>query len=164
MANITQDLVRELFNYQDGFLYWKTKPSKFSNVKLDKPSGSLNSNGYLQTAVYRKIYKTHRLIYLYHHGHLPALIDHINGNKTDNRIENLREATKSQNAINSKKRTTNSSGCRHVNWNKHNKLWYVSLMVDGKVMRFGSYVDFELAALVAQEARDKYHKEFARHE
>jgi len=65
------------------------------------------------------------LIFLYHHGYLPKFVDHIDGNKKNNRIENLREATKSQNAMNQKVSTRNTSGIKGVMWHKRDKKWFV---------------------------------------
>ncbi len=96
-----------------------------------------------------------------HYGYLPNYIDHINNISTDNRIENLREANKSENNYNSKLRITNVSGAKNVCWNKKQKKWIVSLGVNNQIKYFGSFNDFELADLVAIEARSKYHKQFA---
>jgi hypothetical protein len=96
-----------------------------------------------------------------HHGYLPYHVDHINGIKNDNRIENLRPASKAENSYNSKLKKNNTSGIKSVRWNKINKVWMVTLGVNGKAKYFGSFKDIELAELVAIEARNKYHGQFA---
>jgi hypothetical protein len=157
---ITQELVRELFDYCDGVLYWKTSRGK---SKAGKVAGKINSKGYHAVGVNKKLYLAHRLIYLYHHGILPKYIDHVDGNKLNNTIENLRECTLAQNSANSKAQKNNTSGAKGVFWIKRIKSWQVSLSVNGKRKHIGNFKDFELAELVAIEAREKYHKDFARH-
>jgi hypothetical protein len=97
------------------------------------------------------------------YGYLPKYIDHIDGNPSNNKIENLREVTNSQNCKNSKISITNKSGVKNVHWNKENKKWRVQLTINGKTKCFGSYDNLDTAELVAQEARNKYHGEYARH-
>ncbi len=156
---ITKQLCDSLFAYKNGVLYWKTKLSK--KIKIGNAVGSLGKDGYLSTTINYKRYFNHRIVFLMHYGYLPNYIDHINNISTDNRIENLREANKSENNYNSKLRITNVSGAKNVCWNKKQKKWIVSLGVNNQIKYFGSFNDFELADLVAIEARSKYHKQFA---
>lgn len=164
---ITQEQVNFLFEYKDGVLLNKnrTKDSIGRDIsKLNgKIAGSLDSSGYLQTKINKKLYLNHRIIFLMFHGYLPELLDHINGDKTDNRIENLRAATTCQNQHNKKARKHTSSGCKNVCWHKASKKWNVYLDVNKERKFLGSYKDLELADLVAQEARSKFHKEYANH-
>jgi len=157
---ITQELVRSIFDYVDGVLYWKVKKS--NATKIGQAAGSLDKKtGYYRIHVNSKMQKTHRLIFLYHHGYLPDYVDHIDNNKTNNRIENLREATKSQNCMNQKISTRNTTGIKGVMWHKRDKKWFVQLRVNSKCHSFGYYDDKELAELVAIEATNKLHKEFS---
>jgi hypothetical protein len=91
------------------------------------------------------------------------MVDHINGIQTDNRIENLRPATYLENNRNARIRKDNSSGCKNVSWRSDRKKWSVAIKINGKRKNLGCFVDLELADLVAHEARDLYHKDFARH-
>ena len=77
------------------------------------------------------------------HGELPEFIDHIDGNSLNNRIENLREATNSQNCMNGKLRKTNKSGHKNVYWHKSAKKWSVEIKVFGKKKYFGLFDDLE---------------------
>ena len=104
----------------------------------------------------------HRLVYLWHFGYVPKEIDHINGDKRDNRIENLREANRSQNMRNVKLKRNNTSGAKGVCWSKEKNKWVVRVSVNKKTIHCGYYEDFELAALVSAEAIDKYHGYFKR--
>jgi hypothetical protein len=156
---ITQEFLKTHFDYKDGYLYWKN--NRKSNKVKDKKAGCLNINGYYNLTINYKSYKMHRLIFMWHFGFLPNEIDHIDGNPLNNQIENLRAASRSQNQQNKKIQKNNTSGFKGVY--KHKDKWRVRLMINKKSKSFGLYDDIELAQLVAIEARNKYHGEFARH-
>jgi len=158
---IDQKLVNELFNYNDGRLYWR---ANIGGKKLaGKQAGSVMADGYYRVGINRKAYKLHRIIYLWHYGDLPPEIDHIDGNRANNRIENLRPADTHVNKYNAGKRVNNTSGCKNVSWDKNNRKWVVRFRINGEKHYFGSFTDLDLADLVAVEARNKYHKAFANH-
>jgi hypothetical protein len=159
--SITQELVNELFEYKDGQLFWKKTTSKRSIA--GNLAGYLTKRGYWRVSINYKHYYTHRIVFLMFHGHLPKLLDHIDGNPLNNKIENLRAATSAENVRNSKLRNTNKSGIKGVCWDKQHKKWSVTIMVSGKNYRIGRFKDLELAQLAIEEARNKYHKEFANH-
>jgi hypothetical protein len=157
---LTQKEAQECFDYKDGILYWKFRAA--NRIKVGSPAGSIDpSTGYHKTYVYGKFYKTHRVIFLYHHGYLPEFVDHIDGDKINNKIDNLRPTTKSQNAMNQKVRADNKSGTKGVRWHKRDKKWLVQLTVNSKTHSFGYFEEKELAELVAIEATNKLHKEFS---
>jgi hypothetical protein len=156
---ITQDYVKQLFEYRDGVLYWKVT---FSGVRQGKKAGTLNNKYYL-VQINKKTYRKHRIIFLMHYGFFPDQVDHIDGNTLNNCIENLRAATTFGNNQNRKKSSNNTSGHKGVVWHKGKKKWQVQISVNNKYKCFGSFEDLELADLVAQEARDKYHGAFANH-
>jgi hypothetical protein len=153
---LSQDYLNYLFDYKDGQLYWKNH--KY-NAYIGKKAGTLNQKGYWQIKFGKKIHKAHRLIFMMHYGYLPKIIDHIDCNPLNNCIKNLREATKRQNLYNRLANKTSKSGIKNVSWCKKDKRWIVQ--VNKKYI--GQYKNLELAELVAQEARDKYHGEYARH-
>lgn len=161
MADIDSTLLNQYFTYKNGELYNK-KPRQ--RVTVGQKLGYVNnSDGYIKLGFKGKYYLAHRLVFMMHHGYMPNHIDHIDNNPANNRIENLREVTNTQNCQNSKKRTTNTSGYKNVNWRKDRSKWRVDIRINGKNVYFGSYDDLELADFVAQEARDKYFGKFARH-
>jgi len=158
---VTQERLKELFDYQDGNLVWKVARGRLA--KVGQVAGCFEEKlGYIRIRISGKSYLLHRVIFMYHNGFVSDVIDHINGNTLDNRIENLRVATKQQNCLNRKTNRNNSSGCKNVSWHKRKQIWCVSISVNGKKKSFGGYDDLELADLVAQEVRDKYYKEFSR--
>jgi hypothetical protein len=156
---ITQSNLKELVDYVDGKLIAKT------NSKCRKAGDALSSltdKGYLRSSVGGKSYRVHRLVFLYHHGYMPTQVDHIDGNRMNNRIENLREATSSQN--NQNRKATSSSGLKGVVWHKQSKKWVASICVNRKSVHLGSFISIEEAALVANKARQLAHGEFYRGE
>ena len=157
---ITQQRALDLFDYQDGQLYWRVKKSY--RVEIGKEAGCKNSHGYCVVRVDGVLYGVHRIVFLMHHGYLPDTIDHIDGNPQNNNIENLRQATNVENCYNRGKQSNNKSGCKNVHWKAKIKHWSVEIQVNKVKHYLGIYKDLELAALVASEARDLYHGKFAR--
>ena len=145
------------FDYKDGELYWK---SARKGIKAGDKAGYIN-NGYVQVKFNRKDYRAHRLIFLMHHGYLPQYIDHIDTDRSNNSIENLRAATKAQNGHNFGVSAHNKSGHRNVHWSNKDNRWRVHLRCNGKRISCGSFVELEDAVEAAKEARQKYHGEFA---
>lgn len=158
---LTKERAHELLSYCDGALYWKSTRS--SSAKSGNKAGIIGSTGYLQTKIDGKRCMVHRVIFLMFHGFTPEFVDHIDNNKLNNRIENLRAASKAQNGHNVGIRSTNTSGAKGVYWKKQDKKWCVRVRFDGKRKFLGLYDDLELAELVAIEARNKYHGEYANH-
>ena len=91
-------------------------------------------------------------------------IDHIDGNKSNNKIENLRAVKRSQNQWNAKIRKDSTSGVKGVLWHKRDCKWAASIRFHNKSKSLGCYDDLELAELVVQEARILYHGEYARNQ
>ena len=153
---LTQELVRSIFDYEDGNLIRK----KGRDIDLGL-AGTLTPKGYVKAKIGKKSYPIHRLVFLLHHGYLPDVIDHIDGNRANNKIENLRSATKAENSANQKIRTTNTSGMKGVSWHSANKKWKVAICKNYVPIYLGTYEDYELACLVAMEATDLYHGKFS---
>jgi hypothetical protein len=153
-------LAQELFEYIEGSLYWK---SNYRKSRIGKKAGVPHSKGYVQVGYKSNIYMEHRLIFLLHYGYTPKFIDHINNNKSDNKICNLREANLSQNGHNMKTPKRNTSGIKGVTWRDSCKNWRVQISINGKNTFIGSYKDIQLAKTAIEQARIKYHGEFANH-
>jgi hypothetical protein len=137
---ITRERLKELFDYdQEGFLIRKITVNHKSKAG-DKVS-YLHNTGYVRVTVDQQQIYVHRAIWLWHTGVLPDDdIDHINGCRTDNRIENLRLATRSQNNQNrTKAGTNNKSGFLGVSWNNRDKKWFSRIRIDYKTINCGSF-------------------------
>lgn len=140
----------DIFEYRDGDLYWK--PTK---------AGTMDGNGYIQTGIKRKYYKNHRIIYMMHHGFVPEILDHIDGNRTNNRIENLRPASVSENQYNRKMNRKTMSKIKGVTWRSDTKKWRAKITVDKQEITIGNYMTLEDAEAAITQARQRLHKEFA---
>ena len=149
-----------LFDYQDGKLYWRVKPSR--GVYAGDEVGYIHPAGHRRFMYKRKAYSVHRIIWLMHYGNIPIEIDHKDTNKLNNKIENLRAANK-KNQQNVGFRKDNTSKAKNVYWHKPTMRWSVIVTANKQRHNIGYFNDFELADLVATEARNKYHKEFANH-
>lgn len=157
---MTQELLKSILNYDKhtGIFTWKIQSN--ANNKIGDIAGTKKKTGYMSITYKGKLYAAHRLAFLYEHGYLPKMIDHINRNKVDNRIENLREATHSQNQYNSKKGMGKSKE-RNVYWRKYKKKWAVIFHFNNKPKQFGSFDTIEEASKLANELRLKFHGNFA---
>lgn len=125
--------LRKHFQYlPDGTLLRIKKEHKFGRVG-NVIGGSVTDTGYVKIVLKGKNIKMHRLIFSLVHGYLPEEVDHRNRNRSDNRIHNLRAATKSLNMHNSKKRKENTSGVIGVGFNKALGYWTSRIRIDGKL-------------------------------
>jgi len=157
---LTQEYVKELFNYQDGDLYWKVKPSK--NKKTGMKAGSIHKNGYCAIQVKGQYNYAHRFIFLMFYGYMPKIIDHIDGNPKNNRIENLREATQGQNLCNKSIQSNNKSGYKGICWSEKRKEWTATCQLNGKTIR--KYCkNLDEAIKVMRKLREELHGQFAHH-
>lgn len=144
---MTQNKIKELFEYRDGKLYWVV--SLYRQPCIGKIAGTKNGNGYMQVRVNGKIVLQHRVIFLYHHGYLPKFIDHIDHDRTNNRIENLRPATPRENQSNRRVGKNNTSGFTGVSWDRINKKFEATSRLNGKKINLGRYA-------TAKEASEVY--------
>ena len=158
-SNLTQADLLEMFEYRDGNLVWK----KHRTRKLvGKNVGYVQTNGYTRINLKSGIYYLHRLIFLYHFGRWPTnQIDHIDGNPKNNCIENLREATNSQNNHNKAKPTNNTSGYKGVSYCKAAKKWETYITIDRKRKYLGLFECPKEAAKHVSQQRSNHLVEFA---
>ena len=160
---ITYEFVREMFDYDaEGFLVWT---ASHNNQFAGRRAGGIDEGrgGYWYIQFARKNFmkkvRAHRLIFLWHHGHMPATVDHINRNKTDNRIENLRAATHQQQAAN--RTSVAKSGYKGVYWYNPTKRWLASITVQGEAKHLGYYTTPEEAHAAYTKAAKEFFGEFA---
>lgn len=168
--------VRDLLDYDPdtGIFTWKNRPrhlfqdqrswatwnSRFSG----KRAGSRTLNGYWFIAIHSRFHFSHRLAWAHVHEAWPReQIDHINGNREDNRIANLREATAAENQQNICLQKNSSSGIKGVNYDKRRGKWIVWIGVNKKSMYCGGYESKEEAAEVARKVREQVHGAFTNH-
>ena len=153
-----QKKLQELFDYRDGELYWKERINV--SIDLSKPAGDIDTKGYRRIQIEGKRYRAHRLIWKYHYGKDPKeFIDHIDGNKTNNNMENLREATNQQNGFNRGPQKNNKLGIKGVR--KQRNKYRATIIINGENKHLGLFFTIEEARLVREEAENKLFKEFS---
>jgi hypothetical protein len=147
----------KFFEYKEGKLFWKIAKRK---IKIGQEITSTNSSGYLKVCLEGKYFLVHRVIYEMFNGLIPSnlQIDHIDGNRKNNNISNLRLATIKENSYNREKQSNNTSGFKGVNWSKYHFKWRVRI---GK-KHLGYFNDLEEAYLVYQKEAKQQHNEFYR--
>lgn len=154
---LTAERVRELLNYSHdtGAITWRVdKGPKRAGCE----AGFINGPGYLLIRIGGNLCLGHRIAWLHVHGDWPdGDLDHINQIKTDNRIANLRVATRSQNEQNKSLRADNTSGYRGVCWSKKECRWKARIQLDGKRQSLGLFDTPEAAYAVYLEAAAKLH-------
>jgi hypothetical protein len=156
---LSKEYLNSLFYYKDGDLYWKMTKGR---ILKDTVAGT-KSHHYHQICIDYKIYRTHRLVWIFHNGNTDQIIDHINNNSYDNRIENLRVCTLSQNVHNSKRFKNNTSGVKGVGWCIQKNKWRARLILDKKEIHVGFFDNLEDAKNKITEQRKLLHKEFYNH-
>ena len=134
-------------------------------ARANKIAGSIYSTGYRRIRIRGTRYRAHRLTWLWHHGSWPdGPLDHINGDRLDNRIENLRVVTTQENQKNRKVPCNNSSGVVGVCFHKQHQKWAAQIWIDGKPKHIGHFEDFNeaVAARKAAEIDNNYHENHGR--
>lgn len=145
-----QKTIKELFYYKNGELYWKIN---------NKIAGYISNNDRRIIMIKYKNYVSHRLIWVYFNGDIPAgmQIDHLDHNKKNNRIENLRLVSFCENCKNLPLRKDNKSGCVGVKWEKrYKKRWVAEITVNKKNIYLGSFINKQDAINARKAAEIKY--------
>lgn len=141
--NFTADDLRKLLDY-DPHTGVITRKTRWGSKGPGSVPGGISPQGYRQIGVYGRTYPAHRLAWLLTYGVWPADdIDHINRNRDDNRITNLRLATRSENLHNTGAQPNNTSGHKGVNWHKRACKWEARICVHRKQKHLGFYANIE---------------------
>ena len=123
----------------------------------------MNAGGYREIMIDGLRYPASHLAYVVTTGRWPRhLVDHINGDRADNRFANLREATLAENARNSAKPANNTSGLKGVTWKRRNQRWCAQVSVDNRKIHLGLFDTPEAAYAAYVAAANQHHGEFAR--
>lgn len=147
--SLTTDMLHELFYYEEGKLFWKVDRKR---VKAGDEAGRVDHKGYKQVMINYKNYQAHRLIYILVHGHIPhkLRVDHIDGDPSNNNIENLRAVTDGENQHNQRK-------ARGYSFCKRKNKYHAQIKVAGKTINIGYFDTEEEAREAYLEAKKKYH-------
>jgi HNH endonuclease/AP2 domain len=155
-TDLTADIIREAFTYNpDTGEFRRKQQRQRSRIRPAKKYRIIRFRGIL--------YKEHRLIWLHHYGQWPdKIIDHINGDKDDHRIANLRQATQSSNTMNARRRADNTTGYKGVYFKKKTGRWGASICKNGKLHYLGYFDSPEAAYAVYCKEAERLFGEYAR--
>lgn len=163
---ITQEEMKSILDYnkKTGIFTWKEKEVNYpwqaswnSRHANKEAFSSIDEKGYKCGSINGKMVKAHRVAWFYVFGTWPdGEVDHINGIKTDNRIDNLRDVSNIDNSRNCKRSSRNKSGVTGVRWLKNRNRWIASIRVNRRLIHIGSYVNFQDAVKARKLADIKY--------
>lgn len=156
-----QDTLNQLFEYRDGMIFWRKRPA--FNIPAGSRAGSFSNDGYRKLKINNIGYVEHRIIWIMFNGEMPEgyQIDHKDCNPSNNKIENLRLATQTQNRYNQARYKKNKSGYKGVGWHKAHGVWRARMGINKKVIHLGSFKTPELAHQAYKDAAIKIQGEFA---
>jgi hypothetical protein len=157
MKKIDIDLVRSLLDYDPltGIFRWKSRRNW--SAPAGSVAGSRDTHGYTHICINRQLFLAHRLAWAVSHGEQPgAEIDHINGDRSDNRIANLRCVSGVDNQRNRKLMSTNTSGYCGVYWDKNCQKWSAKIRIFGKLHNIGHFSSIEDAIAARKEAEIRF--------
>lgn len=158
--DLTLERLRQLLLYipETGKFIWLTSGK---GKQAFAKAGRIN-NGYRSIKIDQTVYYAHRLAWLWTHGEWPTgYLDHINLDRSDNRICNLRLATHSQNSFNRKLLSNNKSGFQGVCWIKSAKRWRASIRTNGRRINLGQFRTLEEASAAYRDAAETHFGDFA---
>ena len=132
-----------LFKYENGDLYWISSPNSY--VPAGSRAGTLRKDGYIGIFINGTYYFAHRVIWVMHNGEIPnvLVIDHIDGDRSNNKLENLRVCTFQENHFNRGKQSNNKSGFKGVSWHKQKQKWVAQIKIEGKNKFLGFFINPE---------------------
>lgn len=162
MSALTQERLKQLLIYNPETGEFRNRIMRAPNAARDSVAGGIRIGGYERISIWGRRYYSHRLAWLYVYGQWPVgEIDHINGIRNDNRICNLRVASRAQNLQNQKIRDVNKSGYKGVSWSKARKRWVAAIQVNRRKITLGRFRCIEEARLAYEAAAREHFGEFA---
>lgn len=150
-----EELEKKLdYNPETGSFTWK---GNMKGTKSFSPAGSINDQGYLCIRFNYKIYRAQRLAWILSYGKEPdGVIDHIDGNRLNNKLSNLRDIPKKENQKNLGKNCKSKSGITGVMWHKAGCKWHAQITVNKKAIHLGYFDNIEDAIKARKDANELY--------
>ena len=159
---IPEDIGEHLKLMPDGSIIRTTNPVRGNRTKGKRIDNLNIQSGYMQLRLGDRMYRAHRVVWFLHYGEQPPeYIDHINGDRTDNRPENLRKACHSTNMANAKRRSSNTSGVKGVQ--RSGNKWIGSVGFKGERHYVGPFTDIAEAEIAVRQLREQLHGDFTNH-
>ena len=158
-VDLAADYVRSILGYNPdtGVIAWKV--AKANNIRVGDVAGNTNNTGYMQVCIDGRRYCTHRIAWLIYYGRWPRdQLDHINGVTTDNRIVNLREASRAENMQNKASASGSTSRFVGVHWDARSGMWRAQIMIGGKKKHIGRFQKEAEAASAYAAVKAATHK------
>lgn len=147
-----------------GVLSWNAGLKYAQQRAAGKAAGTMSKGGYLRTSIERRMYANNRIAWKMHHGVDPSgVVDHENGNKLDNRIENLRDTSQGKNTWNQTIRSDNTTGFKGVVFSKRGGFYHYNLRVNGVRLTRVPFETPEACNDAVMKLREELHGEFANH-
>lgn len=161
------EYVRSVLSYcaETGILTWlpRSNDRRWTGRYAGKIAGMIGKGGYVKVKLRKRRYLGHHLAWLIETGTWPRPeIDHKNGICSDNRLSNIRLATRSQNVANRGKFGVTSSSLKGVSWHKATGKWQAQIVANGKKLGLGVYATEAEAHAIYMESAVKHYGEFAR--
>ena len=154
---LSAEYLRSILHYSPETGIFTRKVRTSTSVKVGDIAGCPGGDGYLQIRVQSRKYKAHRLAWLHVYGVWPEdQLDHINRNRSDNRISNLRAVTNKQNHQNKSKPSNNTSGHSGVRWHKKSSKWRAQITHNKKHIHLGCFATIEEAIAARKAGELKY--------
>lgn len=165
---MSPDKARALFEYDPdtGVITWRHRPrsafkteasfATFSKHQAGQQGGSVGGSGYYEYRHLGRPYLAHRIAWMIVHGVIPEQIDHIDGDRLNNRMSNLRSVSCLDNSRNMPRQKNNKTGVVGVSWNTLQKKWVAVIGMRGKQVHLGTFDDFNDAVLARKTAEKQF--------
>lgn len=164
IKSFPEDLGEHVKLMPDGSIVRTTNAARGPRTEGKRIDNFNSDSGYMQLRIGDRMYRAHRVVWFLHYGEQPPeYIDHINGDRTDNRPENLRKACHSTNLANSKRSTRNTSGVKGVHWSKAAGKWVAKVGFKGEQRIAGYFDDIAEAEIAVRQLREQLHGDFTNH-
>lgn len=157
---LTIDTINDLlcYNPSTGIFTWRV--DRTGGIKAGDEAGYIQKDGYRRIKIKGKTHPAHRLAYQIVHGSVNGAIDHIDRNRDNNAIQNLRLCTNNQNQFNRLKSSANTSGKKGITWHKKSSKWQAAASIKGRKIHLGLFININDASLAYLNFCKKHHGEF----
>ena len=152
----THEELLKLLDYDENTGLFIRRKSTGRQGKAGDIAGGLSGQGYIDIGIFGKKYLAHKLAWFYVYGKRSGQLDHINHNRIDNRISNLREVSSLENSRNKSKLRNNTSGTTGVNWNKSANKWTANIRINYKLIHLGYFIEYHEAVNARRNAEVLY--------